>query len=244
LVFSYAEPVPSFIAAGLFLDGMYSSAVIDTEESSDRRVRRSRTALRAAVLDLVTDHPYDKLTVADVLRRADVSRGTFYSHYTDKDALFTDAVEHLVADMVVDVVAVAAKQTATLTGAAVRALFRHAQQHRAVYLSMLDGAAAGGPLRHYVAQLTAAFSGLQRDSVAAVGSPPRMPLDAVARCWVGEQLALTAWWLEESPDLDVNELTRMRMHLMTGGATWAYGLEPGQLTFEDNLDAVSAGPKA
>jgi hypothetical protein len=36
----------------------------------------------------------------------------------------------------------------------------------------------------------------------------------------------------------------MRMHLMTGGATWAYGLEPGQLTFEDNLDADSASSKA
>jgi AcrR family transcriptional regulator len=213
--------------------------VIDTEETSDRRVRRSRTAMRAAMLGLVADHPYDKLTVADVLRRADVSRGTFYSHYADKDGLFTDAIEHLVAELLVEVTTVSAAETTRLTGSAVRTLFCHARQHSAVYRSMLDGAAAGAPLRHYVGQLTTAFTGLQRETIAAVGSPPRMPLDAIARGWVGEQLALTAWWLEHGAELEVNELTRMRMRLMTGGATWAYGLEPGQLAFEDNLDATA-----
>jgi AcrR family transcriptional regulator len=210
---------------------MYSYAMID--DTFDRRVRRSRSALRGAIIGLVHDHPYELITVADVLRRADVSRGTFYSHYPDKDALFSDATDQLLVELVADSRAVAALDTAELTGAGVRVLFCHAKAHREVYLAMFNGAAGGLPLQHYITQMTGAIKAIAVSSVAAVGATPRMPLDAIARAWVGEQLALTAWWLEDSPDTDVDELTGMRMRLMTGGATWAYGLEPGQLTFTE-----------
>lgn len=201
-------------------------------EHPDRRIRRSRAALRAAITGLVADHGYEKITVADVLRRADVSRGTFYSHYADKDALFLDATEHLLEELVADVRAVAALDTATLTGAGARVLFVHARAHRDLYLAMLNGAAGGAAMRGYVARLTGAFQEILVSSVTAVGTSPRMPVDAIARGWVGEQLALTSWWLEDGADLDVDELTRMRMMLMTQGLTWAVGLEPGQLTYE------------
>jgi AcrR family transcriptional regulator len=210
---------------------MYSSGVTSLAEPPDRRIRRSRAALRAAISGMVAGVGYDKITVADVLRRAEVSRGTFYAHYADKDALFVDAMEHLVDELVADVRAVAALDTTQLTGAGVRVLFVHAQTHRDLYLAMLNGAAGGAAMRGYVAQLTAAFKAIVLSGVAAVGTTPRMPVDAIARCWVGEQLALTSWWLEHDSDVDVEELTSMRMLLMTQGSTWAYGLEPGQLTY-------------
>jgi AcrR family transcriptional regulator len=213
------------------MDGMYSSLVTTALEHPDRRIRRSRAALRAAIAGMVADLGYDEITVADLLHRADVSRGTFYAHYADKDALFVDATEHLVEELVADVRAVAALDTAHLTGAGVRVMFVHAQAHRDLYLAMLSGASGGAALRGYVAQITDAFKAIILSSVAAVGTTPRMPVDAIARCWVGEQLALTSWWLENNAELDVDELTRMRMLLMTQGSTWAYGLEPGQLTY-------------
>ncbi len=206
-----------------------------TEGVTDRRVRRSRAALRAAMVDLVSDREYEKITVADVLLRADVARGTFYSHYADRDALFGDAVAHLTEQLVGDVAAVAARGTARLTGLGVRVLFEHARQHRDLYLAMIHGAAGGVPLDSYVNQLTTAYSALMTESIAVVGVTPRMPLEAIARCWVGETIALTTWWLQESPDLGIDDVTRMRMHLMTGGTTWAVGLEPGQLSFVDSL---------
>jgi AcrR family transcriptional regulator len=214
------------------MDDVYSSTVTTALDHPDRRIRRSRAALRAAITGLVADVGYDKITVADVLLRADVSRGTFYSHYADKDALFLDATEHLLDELVSDVRAVAALDTATLTGAGVRVLFVHARAHRDLYLAMLNGAAGGGAMRGYVARLTGAFQEIVVSSVAAVGTTPRMPVDAIARGWVGEQLALTSWWLEHGADLDVDELTHMRMLLMTQGLTWAVGLEPGKLTYE------------
>ncbi len=60
----------------------------------DARVRRTRDALGDALVVLMQEKPFDSITVQDVLDRANVSRSTFYSHFTDKDDLFmSDADE-------------------------------------------------------------------------------------------------------------------------------------------------------
>jgi AcrR family transcriptional regulator len=208
--------------------------------SPDRRIRRSMAALRAAMIGLVSDMPYERITVADVLERADVSRATFYAHYGDKEALFGDAVDHLVDELMGAVAGVAARATTQLTGEGVRALFVHARQHRDVYLAMFNGAAAGAPLRRYIDAVTQAFTELIVVGLEATGATARIPVPAIGRCWVGEQIALTTWWLEDSPEIDVDTVTRMRMNMMTQGLTWALGLDPGQLTFGGPLADASS----
>jgi AcrR family transcriptional regulator len=65
------------------------------EPETDRRVRRTRRALIAALLDLVNEKRYEQITVQDILERADVGRSTFYAHYVDKDALLLDVYRDL-----------------------------------------------------------------------------------------------------------------------------------------------------
>src|ERR1700741_782405 len=55
--------------------------------AQDRRVRRTRAALRDAFLALVSEKGYEKITIQDILDRADVGRSTFYVHYRAKEAL-------------------------------------------------------------------------------------------------------------------------------------------------------------
>lgn len=65
-------------------------------EAPDRRVRRTRDALHRALIELMMDGPYDRITVSDVIARADVGRSTFYAHYRDKDELLVvSCAEHL-----------------------------------------------------------------------------------------------------------------------------------------------------
>lgn len=55
--------------------------------STDRRVRRTRRLLHRSLIELMVERGYARITVQDVLDRADVGRSTFYSHYRDKDDL-------------------------------------------------------------------------------------------------------------------------------------------------------------
>ena len=53
------------------------------EEQGDRRVRRTKAMLRAALTELLKTKPVNEISVTELTRLADVNRGTFYSHYKD-----------------------------------------------------------------------------------------------------------------------------------------------------------------
>ena len=57
-----------------------------------RSALRSKKLINDALADLLTEKPLDKITVTDVVSRADINRGTFYAHYRD----IPDVVDHLI----------------------------------------------------------------------------------------------------------------------------------------------------
>ena len=64
------------------------------KKKTDARVKRTRDALGDALIALMQEKPFETITVQDVLDRAQVSRSTFYTHYSDKDdLLMSDAEE-------------------------------------------------------------------------------------------------------------------------------------------------------
>ncbi|MGD0123562.1 MAG: TetR/AcrR family transcriptional regulator [Candidatus Limnocylindrales bacterium] len=65
------------------------------EATTDRRVRRTRQLLRDALVELTLERGYDRVTIQDILDRADVGRSTFYAHYRDKDDLLVSEFEAL-----------------------------------------------------------------------------------------------------------------------------------------------------
>ena len=53
---------------------------------------RSKKLIINAVADLLQEKPLDKITVTDVVRKAEINRGTFYAHYAD----IAGVIDHLV----------------------------------------------------------------------------------------------------------------------------------------------------
>ncbi len=58
-----------------------------TEKTPDRRVRRTRENLFSALSELMQEKRYNKITIQDIIDRADVGRSTFYAHFETKDDL-------------------------------------------------------------------------------------------------------------------------------------------------------------
>ena len=49
----------------------------------DKRIRRTKKLLRQALTRLMQQKDFQSITVTDVVREADINRGTFYIHYKD-----------------------------------------------------------------------------------------------------------------------------------------------------------------
>lgn len=58
--------------------------------AEDRRVRKSKRAIKQAFIELLTENKLDRITIQQISDLADVNRGTFYLNYEDKYALLDE----------------------------------------------------------------------------------------------------------------------------------------------------------
>lgn len=68
------------------------------EKQEDKRIRRTKKLLRQALTRLMQQKDFKSITVSDVVREADINRGTFYAHYRD----VYDLRERIEAEMIED----------------------------------------------------------------------------------------------------------------------------------------------
>jgi len=58
--------------------------ILTENKAIDRRIVRTKLAIRDALVTLIKEKGFEALTVRDIARRANINRGTFYLHYKDK----------------------------------------------------------------------------------------------------------------------------------------------------------------
>jgi len=67
-------------------------------KTEDKRVLRTKRILRQALAELMQEKEFKDITVTDVVRRADINRGTFYVYYHD----VYDLIEKIENEMIED----------------------------------------------------------------------------------------------------------------------------------------------
>ncbi len=71
-----------------------------SKRKKDRRINRTRQALREALNSLVKEKGYEAVTVEEITERANLGRTTFYLHYHDKEDLFLEELEQKLSELV------------------------------------------------------------------------------------------------------------------------------------------------
>lgn len=59
----------------------------------DRRIKKNQAAIMKAFIHLMAEKDFEKITINEIAERADVNRGTVYSHYSDKYDLLDKCLE-------------------------------------------------------------------------------------------------------------------------------------------------------
>ncbi|MCH7586213.1 MAG: TetR/AcrR family transcriptional regulator [Acidobacteria bacterium] len=176
----------------------------------DRRVRRTKQRLNDALESLIIEKGYDKITVQDLIDRADVGRSTFYAHYETKDDLLVSWTQ-LAEDMDLHM---AQEQTDAESIIPSLALFRHLGEYHRLYRAMIGG---GGIdiVTEMIHSRLLHHATFELERRAKANRHTSIPIEVRAGFLASSLLALLTWWLDndmpyppESMDEMYQELTR------------------------------------
>lgn len=113
-----------------------------TSRLVDRRIERTRTALRTALLELMQERGWDEIDVQTLCARANVGRSTFYQHFPNKEELLKASFAGLKSALMAE-----ASSNGTAAGALgfVPALVDHVHEMQHLFRALLVRRSA-----HYV----------------------------------------------------------------------------------------------
>jgi AcrR family transcriptional regulator len=204
----------------------------------DRRVRRTRRILGEALVALILEKSYERITVQDILDRADVGRSTFYAHYQDKEALLLAGFDDMGQDLRRDLAAMTPGEPLDPTSP-VAAVFDHAYRHRRVYQAMCGRQGGSVVQRHLHRLLADLLRDHLRPHLGAAGSD--LPVDVVAEFATSAALGLLTWWVNNDYPHSPIGLAEMYQRLAAPGILAALGQDPLPRRRRSSSVSVAAG---
>lgn len=71
----------------------------ENTKKTDRRIVRSKSALREALLSLMAHKPFTSISITEIVEFANYNRGTFYANYESKDDLLDEIIQQLTGQL-------------------------------------------------------------------------------------------------------------------------------------------------
>jgi AcrR family transcriptional regulator len=173
------------------------------QHKEDRRVARTRRALREALLELIQEKGYAAVTVEEITTRANVGRATFYLHYKDKEDLLLEQFSELAnerARLLSDIPLSAWRPGATLPVMPLLSIFKHAADNEELYQVVLRGDGhfrIAERMRSIIAvSISEVIEAIVRNEAPDLCL--QIPVDYLASYFSGALLGSIAWWLEQN----------------------------------------------
>jgi AcrR family transcriptional regulator len=175
----------------------------------DKRILRTRQALKNALLELMVEIGYEKTTVQRILERAGVGRATFYVHYRSKEDLLRRSLDGLGQHLTEEWKPARlgrvqeGHRASDLLGFTLP-FFRHVDSHRRLYRAMV-GRESGLIVERQMRRLLA---GLVKPDVVLKDRRRRNSVEAemAVQYVVGALMSVVIWWLDRDIKLSPEEM--------------------------------------
>jgi AcrR family transcriptional regulator len=175
----------------------------------DRRKQRTREQLQRAAVELILEKGYDEVAVQDITDRADLGRGTFYVHYTDKEDLVWQMLRASYDAIIAEIETRLAHETSPRLEYRIwMIMFEHALAHRDLYRVLLSGKGST-MIEHRVCDYLVEYviAGIEAGRFYPMFK--HLPSRFVAQFIIGAELQILEGWLEAPGDVTPAQLATL-----------------------------------
>ena len=189
----------------MFLLNFYTEGKRNMERQEDKRIRRTKKLLRQALTRLMQQKDFKSITVTDVVREADINRGTFYAHYRD----VYDLRERIEAEMIADfrsmIDGLRPSETASLQPVLSRAV-DYLEENREIVTALTQVRGGDGFGKKLIGVL---------EECRLEGMPFRIVEDVyVARFLATGMVGMLEKWITESQPIPKNEMITLMTRVL------------------------------
>lgn len=181
---------------------------------TDRRVQRTRRLLSRALVELIVEKGgYEKVTVQDILDRADVGRSTFYAHYENKDVLLVDGPRNMGLALFGEKAEGGAGRHHPM---GFRALLDHVNESRALAKAMLGRGSGAIIIDAFRAQIADAIRQHYQKRLHAATRDRKLAFAYLTDAAAAAVMSLLTSWVEDDCSLSVDVLSDTCQQLLEG----------------------------
>jgi AcrR family transcriptional regulator len=196
------------------------------ERKVDRRIQRTRTLLRDALMRLIIRRGYDEITIQDIADEANVARTTFYLHFTDKDDLLfstmRDVYEELFSSFEI-------KDGHPFSGNREEDChaedFRHVAEFSEFYRVMLSERGSAAFLMRVRQYLAESVMSKTFKEMMPEGTEARLPEEFLAYAVAGAQIGVIKWWLDKGMEHSPQRMAFFLEQFFKHGLLWGLNLK-------------------
>ncbi|MCX6067462.1 MAG: TetR/AcrR family transcriptional regulator [Chloroflexi bacterium] len=217
------------------------------DQKVDRRVLRTRQALRSALLELISEKEFDSISVEEITERANLGRATFYLHFKDKEDLLLEEFRVIASNRVQvlseipNSIWILNQDSLELANGSASIMplllvFEHAAQNADIYRILLRGENSqriSVKIREIIVQsINEIIQSKQKSE--AVQFQMEVPVDLLAAYFSGALMSCLNWWLDHEASPQPEEMARMFQHLFFPGVLKVWN--PGKLNTNQDPD--------
>ncbi|WP_040410867.1 TetR/AcrR family transcriptional regulator [Desulfosporosinus sp. OT] len=173
----------------------------------DRRIQKTRQLIMNTFLNLLAEKGFEKITINDIAKRANINRGTVYLHYVDKSDLLDKCIETYVELLLNHC---ANSDDTNLKASAFHSTFEYLEKNFTIYKLLLSNEGFGffrNRLYATIAQTVTQVIGIKPENNAFSNG---VTIHFLTSGFIG----VLEWWINNSMPCNVQEITEQLMFLL------------------------------
>lgn len=184
----------------------------------DLRVIRSKKMIREAFLDLVEEKGYKNITIKDIAEKAMINRKTFYNHYENIDALYSDILK-IALGFLFDGLEDAKNPSGWKPGSLediygyIRFFLHNISQNKRIIKVLADDVSSYEIIKLLFEQIQISFKALimkSNDKKAFI-----IPVELLSTSISAQVMIIIRWYIDNSDDYSEEEAAKIFMELIT-----------------------------